>query len=707
MKKPNIITQLFLTFLLVFSLVQVNIGYAALASAPAWVKATMIDSTNIEVQWAEVIDATDYKIQVDGVDYLSMGGAVLTRVGINSLTPDTTYTVGVAAVTTAGTSDFTTMTVQTSAPSTPSSLTLDNLGPTRAKITWTASANATEYKILVNGSENIILSADTATYTVPSLMPGTAYQIGVVASNGAGSSTAKTINFTTPQNNAPTNVRATQIGLNEVEFTWDAIFGVDHYKIQVNGVNYGQTIDGNTNSFVVKDRIAGSTYNLGVAAFTDVGLSSYGVTPVTMKTAPTGFTFTGVSPVDILFKWDPMFDAKGYRIQLNGVDQGVQLDANTTSYRATNLQPNTSYNVGVAAVSNKNVTSAYTVKTISTQPLSAPSNLQAITGMQEAKLTWSPVFGASSYRVKYNGWVFATTTTNEVTRYGLDYSVSNILCVETVFSPTVISPSSCVNVTPLSEVSGLMPTAIGPTQIAMTWNGIYDAKEYQVKVNGVNYGAPIPAGTTSALIQNLTPGSSYQIGVQAIARSGMLSNTKVVGVATALQSFALNPTAIQIGTNRAEITWNSLFGCTYDVTVNGVLYKNVTTNRIVVEGLRTNSQYNIGVAIVNSYGKGPVHSTYPTTQSAPQNFIPVQGTLTPTSVTVQWTPVYGASKYTVRVNGVDYNTNVTSNTLKIEGLTAGSTNNQIAVAAVDSSATALSTTGNTSNFVYMSISMPQ
>lgn len=71
-------------------------------------------------------------------------------------------------------------------PSTPGNLAGDSPAGTRINLTWTASPDATSYKILRDGNE--IGTSSSASYSDTTVSPLTAYNYTVIAVNGAGSS---------------------------------------------------------------------------------------------------------------------------------------------------------------------------------------------------------------------------------------------------------------------------------------------------------------------------------------------------------------------------------------------------------------------------------------------------------------------------------------------------------------------------------------
>lgn len=127
-----------------------------------------------------------------------------------------------------------------------------------------------------------------------------------------------------------------------------------------------------------------------------------GDTPITV--APTGLKGTGAATA-VTLTWGPVAGAGSYRIYRKGVTENVGVSNDTTA-QVGGLDPNTSYQFKVAAVSEAGKTGPssgwVTVKTLGAK-LTAPTGLKGTSTKNTVKLTWKAVSGADGYRAYRQG----------------------------------------------------------------------------------------------------------------------------------------------------------------------------------------------------------------------------------------------------------------------------------------------------------------
>ena len=120
--------------------------------------------------------------------------------------------------------------------------------------------------------------------------------------------------------------------------------------------------------------------------------------------AAPSFTATAVSGTQINLAWTSVAGATGYEITINGGDYegNVNLTSNYTSYAVTDLSPNTTYNLDVAAYNAAGTTwaNSQSATTLSkpTAP-SAPFFMAMAVSATQINLVWTPVAGATGYQV--------------------------------------------------------------------------------------------------------------------------------------------------------------------------------------------------------------------------------------------------------------------------------------------------------------------
>jgi fibronectin type 3 domain-containing protein len=166
---------------------------------------------------------------------------------------------------------------------------------------------------------------------------------------------------------------------------------------------------------------------------------------------------------------------------------------------------------------------------------SAPTGVTATAGNTQAKLTWTPVSGASGYYVKrgtanggpYTNVVVSTTSTgvdtglaNGTTYY---YVVSAISGIGESANSTQVSVVPTATGTPPIAPTTLTATA-GQTSISLSWNASSGATSYNVKRATVYGGSftTIATGVTSTSYTDtgLTPDNTYTYVVSAVNAAG-------------------------------------------------------------------------------------------------------------------------------------------------------------------------------------------
>ena len=121
--------------------------------------------------------------------------------------------------------------------------------------------------------------------------------------------------------------------------------------------------------------------------------------------AAPSFTATAVSGTQINLAWTPVAGATGYQIHVWNGDTEVNdnLSSNYTGWAVTDLSPNTTYNLDVAAYNAAGTTWANsqseTTLSQNTVPPAAPSFSATAVSATQINLAWTPVAGATGYQV--------------------------------------------------------------------------------------------------------------------------------------------------------------------------------------------------------------------------------------------------------------------------------------------------------------------
>ena len=158
-----------------------------LCPVPSNLTVSNVGKTSAELSWTENGEATEWQICIydDEANAITVTTKPYTLTG---LTPGTVYTVKVRANCggSDGMSAWSSSYTFTTLPAclVPTSLTVSNITPTSAILSWTENNEATEWQVCVNGDETNAITVTTNPYMLTGLTPYTTYTVYVRANCG-------------------------------------------------------------------------------------------------------------------------------------------------------------------------------------------------------------------------------------------------------------------------------------------------------------------------------------------------------------------------------------------------------------------------------------------------------------------------------------------------------------------------------------------
>jgi len=159
-----------------------------------------------------------------------------------------------------------------------------NITSTSFTANWNSVANATGYKLYIDGIP--ITLGNVTSYNKTGLVDGSSYNYYVKATNSAGeSSISNTINVTLPSALpiAPTATNATDITETSFTANWNAVTGATAYKLYIDDVEISLGI---VTSYIKTGLTAGTSHNYYVKATNSAGDSS--ISNIITLSTPTG-----------------------------------------------------------------------------------------------------------------------------------------------------------------------------------------------------------------------------------------------------------------------------------------------------------------------------------------------------------------------------------------------------------------------------------
>ena len=527
-------------------------------------------------------------------------------------------------------------------------------------VSWNAPSNDAidiiGYRVYVNGSQNgsDIPSTQTS-YVINDLEIGTSYDVRVTALGAAGDESAGITVTSATQLANPVNV-ITIPNYGAVALSWNAVEPASlltEYKVyyssteftDVSAMTAAQTIPANQTNTVVSGLANGTSYYFAVTAVNIYGAEYTTVNSIleTTNIEPIGeVRDVNVSPEGqiLVVTWQvPEINPEnvlGYRVYVNGVQNGSDIAADQFSYTVNSLNYGTSYSIRVTALGNGGFESEGLTATGRTW-LANPANLNATAKNSTLELSWNAVTPANlldSYKVYYStatftdvssmtavqtiaaGQTTATLTDLENgTNYFIAVTAEDISGEEnTVVTVIQAAPSP----EPIRQVNNV-GVASFTDSLAVSWqapdNDPADIIGYRVYVNDTQYGADLDANTMASTITGLNSATSYDIRVTALGLAGDESAGVVVSGVTWLSNPVISSTEALNG--MLELEWNAITPANY--VANYVIYASETeitdlsvltpaltvdanTTAARIAGLNNRTTYNLAVTTINTSG---------------------------------------------------------------------------------------------------------
>jgi fibronectin type 3 domain-containing protein len=408
---------------------------------------------------------------------------------------------------------------------------------------------------------------------------------------------------------APTNLVTTVVSPAQINLSWTAStdnVGVTGYKVErCQGAacsNFAQ-IATPTATTLNDTGLTGSTsYSYRVRATDGAGnLSTYSApatmaTPAPTLTAPSNLAATAASTTQINLTWSASTEAggtiSGYLVERcsgAGCSNFAQIATpGATTYNDTGVAPSTSYSYRLRATDASNNLSPYSNTASSTTPHnspSAPANLMAsAAGPVQINLSWTastepggtialyliercPGAGCTGFaQVGTSATTsFSDTGLTGSTSYSYRVRASDTLNNLGPYSSTATAATAAPTLTP---PSGLTATAVGPSQIDLSWSASTEIggtiSKYLVERclgAGCNSFAPVGTSTTTTFNDTALLGStSYTYRVRATDALNNLSSYSATATATTsvpILTAPSNLSATAASSSQINLTWTA------------------------------------------------------------------------------------------------------------------------------------------------------
>ena len=586
-------------------------------------------SGSLKVTWtAATVTVTGYKVQwKSSGEYSSTNQATATGTSytIPSLTNGTSYSIRVAATNTTGDGDWSSD--ATGTPAVPPTLTASAVEDDTATLTISNHVAAWYYKYTVPSGDTSCteVSAGTSTASLSSLTPGTSYTYKAYSDSSCNteltSATTDADFLTKPAQ--VSGVTVTPLS-GSLKVTWTAATGtVTGYKVQwKSSGEYSSTNQATPTgtSHTIGSLTNGTSYSIRVAATNTTGDGDWSSDATGTPVAAIVSLAASVVEDDTATLTISNHTAAWYYKYTapSGDTSCTEVSAGTSTASLTGLTAGTSYTY--KAYSDSSCNTELTSATTDAEFLTKPAQVTGVTVTPlsgSLKMTWTAATGTvTGYKVQWksNG---EYGSTNQATPTGTSHTIGS-LTNGTSYSIRVAATNTTGDGDWSSDATGtpaavaLTASAVEDDTATLTISNHVAAWYYKYTVpSGDTSCTEVSAGTSTASLSSLTPGTSYTYK----AYSDSSCNTELTS-ATTDADFLTKPaqvsgvtvtplsdslkvrwTAVTSATGY-KVQWksNGEYGSTNQATPTGTSH--------TIASLTNGTQYSIRVAATNATGDG-------------------------------------------------------------------------------------------------------
>ena len=612
-----------------------------------------------------------------------------------------------------------------SPPDPPTGLFTSVVLQTEIRLHWTGSAGATRHEVhLTNEATGVNVLSDWIIATTPgqysyvSLTPNTEYRLRVRALNDNGaSSEAFILRTTLPAVPEPSYSAVTT---NSFTLEWPAVSGATGYEYQRTFPTTGpvRAVNANTTSVSFSNLTHATAYGYAVRSIAGTDQSAFSLSAITYTNPrpPSNPRATCLAGTIVHLTWDASPPPPGLSPPLIQYELKVDNYAwearNASRKRVINqLSVNTNYTFQIRAIIENPIGEDRTSSPISLPVTTAAAQVEPPTDLQTSeitnnsvKLTWTASATSSvSYEVSSDGstWIDSGTDLEHVFS-GLSPETNYQFRARAKSGASTSCPNAAPAVTtapaPPASPTGLTTSGNTQTAITLSWTKSTGATAYKVQVDN---GAVQTLGDVAThTFTGLSANTQYTLKVIA-SNNGGDSAAATVNAST-LPNAPAAPTGLTtsgITQTAVTLSWTKSAGATaYKVQVdNGAVQTLGDVATHTFTGLSANTQYALKVIASNSGGDSAAAtvnaSTLPNAPASPTSL--TTGTITQTSIVLNWTKSAGATGYKVQVDSGAVQTLGDVATYTFTGLTAN-TSYVLKVIAFNSGGDSSATAGSAS-----------
>ncbi|KAM9839911.1 collagen alpha-1(XII) chain-like [Aulostomus maculatus] len=668
--------------------------------------------STMKVRWGKVGGASGYMLLYKSVNATEPQqekevrfGADTSDVQLEQLTPNTQYALTLFALHGEATSAPLEGAGVTLPMPPAGALRISEVTHSTMRLTWDAAPGVVRKYIVTYKAENgelkeVEVNGDITTLRLSSLISQTEYDLAVTPIYDEGPGNPMLGNAITGVVPAPKNLQFSEVTQTSFRATWDhgapdvALYRIGWTKKGENNFQFA-ILNNDETSHILQNLDPDTEYLVTVTAiYPDESESEdlMGSQRTLPPEPPRNLRVFNATTHTLSVKWDaPPGPVQNYKITYKRVTGGdslsTQVGGKKTSVVLQKLDPDTQYTVSVVAVYPAAVS-----KDLSgegrTKPLGGVKNLQVLNPtMTTLNVRWEPAEGrVKEYKIIYAPAVGGAESMEQVSA-GTHSTILRGLQPDTLYTVSLVpvytegdgkTMSDSGKTRPLGGVKNLRVTDPTMTSLTVNWDPADGAvrlyKVFFVPVGGDREEMEqVPAGTTSIILRNLLPDTSYTVSVLPVypAREGkrQSENGKTLPLGGVGNMKVTKPTFTTL-----TVTWNPADGNVQGykviyVPVDGGLeiveQVSESTTTTVLEKLLPDTRYSVTVVPVYAEGDGPSLSdtgktrplgfarnlqvTDPTTSSLNARWDPAEGNVR--EYIVIWVPTAGGDQDVDQVSG--------------------------------------------------------
>ncbi|WP_340031283.1 fibronectin type III domain-containing protein [Paenibacillus sp. FSL K6-1122] len=220
------------------------------------------EETSVTLTWNEVVGATKYEIEADGIVVATVSDLLYVH---NGVLGGTIHKYRIRALTDTNVSAWTAILSQTTLPASVSGLSINSATTVAIALRWSAVTGATGYDLEIDGT---VVAVSGVAYTKSGLAPNTEHTFRIRAKNASGAGAWSEIITGMTQLTTPV-LKGTSDRTN-VFLTWDSVGGASSYEIEADGQIVAIVSD---TTFIHSDLLPSSLHKYRIRAFNDQNTS--------------------------------------------------------------------------------------------------------------------------------------------------------------------------------------------------------------------------------------------------------------------------------------------------------------------------------------------------------------------------------------------------------------------------------------------------